>query len=131
MVTSKSVTVSRYSRSGRKSSSVNCLSVNGNRSNYYCITHKRFRQRSFLFKYIFNVGFSKAHGIPIWKTQHNALSCYIQWRPCRYYMQRELRRKKRFRYRGVTVIASAAMIPPDHVLVSRSNGYGLRRNCSG
>ena len=50
---------------------------------------------------------------------------------CRYYMQRELRREKRFRYRGVTVTADAVMIPLDHVLVSRSNGYGLRTNCSG
>ena len=46
-------------------------------------------------------------------------------------MQRELRQEKRFRYRGVTVTANAVMIPPDHVLVSRSNGYGLRRNYSG
>ena len=46
-------------------------------------------------------------------------------------MQRELRREKRFRYRGVTVTANAVMIPLDHVLVSRSNGYGLRTNCSG
>ena len=50
---------------------------------------------------------------------------------CRYYMQRELRREKRFRYRGVTVTADAVMIPLDDVLVSRSNGYGLRTNCSG
>ena len=50
---------------------------------------------------------------------------------CRYYMQRELRREKRFRYRGVTVTANAVMIHLDHVLVSRSNGYGLRTNCSG
>ena len=35
------------------------------------------------------------------------------------------------RYRGVTVTANAVMILPDHVLVSRSNSYGLRRNCSG
>ena len=33
--------------------------------------------------------------------------------------------------RGVTVTANAVMIPLDHVLVSRSNGYGLRTNCSG
>ena len=46
-------------------------------------------------------------------------------------MQRELRREKRFRYRGVTVTADAVMIPVDHFLVSRSNGYGLRTNCSG
>ena len=46
-------------------------------------------------------------------------------------MQRELYREKRFRYRGVTVTANAVMIPLDHVLVSRSNGYGLRTNCSG
>ena len=46
-------------------------------------------------------------------------------------MQRELRREKRFRYNGETVTANAVMIPPDHVLVSRSNGYGLRTNCSG
>ena len=50
---------------------------------------------------------------------------------CRYYMQRELRREKRFRYRAVTVTANAVMIRLDHVLVSRSNGYGLRTNCSG
>ena len=50
---------------------------------------------------------------------------------CRYYMQRELRREKRFRYRGVTVTANAVIIPLDPVLVSRSNGYGLRTNCSG
>ena len=46
-------------------------------------------------------------------------------------MQRELRREKRFRYRGVTVTADAVMIPLDHVHVSRSNGYGLGTNCSG
>ena len=46
-------------------------------------------------------------------------------------MQRELRREKRFRYRGVTVSANALMILPDYVLVSRSNGYGLRRNFWG
>ena len=46
-------------------------------------------------------------------------------------MQRELRREKRFRYRGVTGTADAVMIPLDHVQVSRSNGYGLRTNCSG
>ena len=45
-------------------------------------------------------------------------------------MQRELRREKRFQYRGVTVTVNAVMIPPDHVLVSRGKGYGLRRNCS-
>ena len=50
---------------------------------------------------------------------------------CRYYMQRDLRREKRCRYRGVTITANAVMIPLDHVLVSRSNGYGLRTNCSG
>ena len=22
----------------------------------------------------------------IWKTRHNALNCYIQWHPCRYYV---------------------------------------------
>ena len=51
--------------------------------NWHC---KRFRQRSFLFKYLFNVSFSKVRGSRIWKTRHNALSWYIQWRPCRYYM---------------------------------------------
>ena len=50
---------------------------------------------------------------------------------CRYYMQRELRREKRFRYRGVTITAAAVAIPLDHVLVSQSNGYGLMTNCSG
>ena len=46
-------------------------------------------------------------------------------------MQRELRWEKHFRYRGVTITANAVMIPLDHVLVSGSNGYGLRTNCSG
>ena len=50
---------------------------------------------------------------------------------CRYYMQQELRREKRFRYRGGTVTADLVMIPLDHVLVSWINGYGLRTNCSG
>ena len=45
-------------------------------------------------------------------------------------MQRELRREKYFRYRRITVAANAVMISPDHVVVSRINGYGLRRNCS-
>ena len=51
--------------------------------------------------------------------------------PPQYNLHQERRREKRFRYRGVTVTGNAEMIPPDHVLVSRSNGYDLRRNCSG